>query len=90
MGEAYVNFGYVGVMILCFLWGCAVAWCEGLLQAVQKIKSVFASYLAVMCFVWVCFLGYLAGTAAAAPIKMGALLLFGVAWASKYRLESPA
>ncbi len=89
MGEAYVNFGYVGVMAICFLWGCAVAWCDRLLQNTKEIKSVFASYLSVMCFVWICFMAYLAGTAAAAPIKMGALLLFGVAWASKYRLRFP-
>lgn len=87
MGEAYVNFGYVGVMIICFLWGCAVAWSDRLLQSIQEIKALFASYLAVMCFVWIGFLTYLAGTAAAAPIKMGALLLFGVAWASRCRLR---
>jgi hypothetical protein len=89
MGEAYVNFGYVGVMLICFLWGCGVAWCDRLFQTVQEIKSIFASYISVMCFVWICFMAYLAGTAAAAPIKMGALLLLGVAWASKYRPRIP-
>jgi oligosaccharide repeat unit polymerase len=89
MGEAYVNFGYLGVMVICFLWGCAVAWCDQLLHTMKEIKSVFASYISVMCFVWICFMAYLAGTAAAAPIKVGALLLLGVAWTSRYRPRIP-
>jgi hypothetical protein len=89
MGEAYVNFGYIGVMVVCFLWGCAVGWCDRLLDAIMEVKSIFASYIAVMFFVWICFMAYLAGTAAAAPIKMGALLLLGVAWTSRYRPRIP-
>jgi hypothetical protein len=85
LGEGYVNFGYFGAIAAGFLWGLAVGWCEKSLQATGKRKSEFADYVAVSCFVWVCFLIYLAGTQAAASLKMGALLILGVAWVSKRR-----
>jgi hypothetical protein len=85
LGEGYINFGYFGAIAAGFLWGVAVGWCEKSLQAAGKHNSEFANYFAVMCFVWVCFLIYLAGTQAAAPVKTGALLVLGIAWASKHR-----
>jgi hypothetical protein len=84
-GEGYVNFGYFGAIGAGLLWGLAVGWCEKLLQATGKHRTDFANYAAVMCFVWICFLVYLAGTQAAATVKVGGLLVLGVAWASKYR-----
>ena len=84
-GEGYINFGYVGAIGAGFLWGLAVGWCEKLLQATAKHRTDFANYAAVMCFVWICFLVYLAGTQAAATVKVGGLLVLGVAWASRYR-----
>jgi len=87
MGEGYINFGYLGTIVVSFLWGCAVAWCEKLLFSVQRTQSEFMNYISVMCFVWICFLFYLAGTQAAAAVKMGALLVLGVAWVCKYRLQ---
>lgn len=89
-GEGYINFGYLGAMGAGFLWGLAVGWCEKLLRAVGKHRTDFENYAAVMCFVWICFLVYLAGTQAAATLKVGALLVLGVAWASRYRPELPA
>ena len=84
-GEGYINFGYFGAIGVGFLWGLAVGWCEKLLQATGKHRTDFANYTTVMCFVWICFLVYLAGTQAAATVKVGGLLVLGVAWASKYR-----
>jgi hypothetical protein len=84
-GEGYINFGYFGAIGAGFLWGLAVGWCEKLLQATGKHRTDFANYAAVMCFVWICFLVYLAGTQAAATVKVGGLLVLGVAWASRYR-----
>ena len=86
-GEGYINFGYLGAIAAGFLWGLTVGLCEDLLQAAEKRDSLFANYVAVICFVWVCFLIYLAGTQAAASVKMTAILILGVAWASKYRLN---
>lgn len=88
-GEGYINFGYFGAIGAGFLWGLAVGWCEKLLQATGKHRTDFANYAAVMCFVWICFLVYLGGTQAAATVKVGGLLVLGVAWASKYRPELP-
>ena len=85
MGEAFINFGYLGTITVSFLWGLGVAWCERLLHTAQKTPSEFTNYVAVMCFIWLCFLVYLAGTQAAASVKMGGLLLLAVAWLSQYR-----
>jgi len=92
LGEGYINFGYFGAIVAGFLWGLAVGWCELSLEATGKHNSEFGNYVAVICFVWVCFLIYLAGTQAAASLKVGALLILGVAWAGKHRsriLDSP-
>lgn len=90
MGEGYINFGYLGTIAVSFLWGCGVAGCERMLLSIERTQSEFRNYVAVMCFVWICFLLYLAGTQAAAPVKMGVLLVLGVAWVCKYhpRLSS--
>jgi hypothetical protein len=85
MGEGYINFGYVGAIAVGFLWGLAVGWCELVIQATGKNKPGFMNYGAALCFVWVCFLVYLAGTQAAASIKVGAMVVLGVAWASRER-----
>ena len=86
MGEGYINWGYPGAIAVSLLWGYGVAWCEKLLLlAIRKDQPEFVNYVAVMCFVWICFLFYLAGTQAAAPVKMGALLVLCVGWACKYR-----
>lgn len=85
MGEGYINFGYLGAIGASFLWGCVVAWCEQLLSLVARIHSEFMNYISVMCFVWLCLLFYLAGTQAAASLKMGALLILAVAWLCKWR-----
>jgi hypothetical protein len=85
MGEGFINFGYLGTIAVSFLWGCGVAWCERLLASIEHSTSQFMNYVSVMCFVWICFLIYLAGTQAAASVKMGAILLFVIAWVSKYR-----
>ena len=87
MGESYINFGYLGTIAVGFFWGCAVAWCERLLVAIQRTRSEFANYIAVMCFVWICFLVYLAGTQAAASVKTGALLVLAVAGVCKHRVS---
>jgi hypothetical protein len=88
VGEGYINFGYVGAIVAGFLWGLAVGWCELVIQATGKNKPEFVNYGAALCFVWICFLVYLAGTQAAASIKVGAILVLGVAWASRERSQS--
>lgn len=88
MGEGYINFGYLGVIAVGFLWGLAVGWCEKLLRKAGKHTPSLLNYGAALSFVWICFLGYIAGTQAAASIKVGTLLLFGVAWISELRSET--
>ena len=88
IGEGYINFGYVGAIAVGFLWGLAVGWCELVIQATGKNKPGFMNYGAALCFVWICFLVYLAGTQAAASIKVGAMVVLGVAWVSRERSEA--
>jgi hypothetical protein len=83
IGEGYINFGYIGAIAVGFLWGLAVGWCELVIQATGKNKPGFTNYGAALCFVWICFLVYLAGTQAAASIKIGAMVVLGVAWAGE-------
>src|SRR5262249_50438713 len=85
MGEGYINFGYLGTILASFLWGCGVAWCEERLHVVEGTQSEFANYVSVMWFVWLCFLIYLAGTQAAAFVKMGTLLILGAAVLCRHR-----
>ena len=90
MGEGFLNFGYLGAIAVSFVWGFGVAWCERLLLAAQTMPSEFVNYVAVMCFIWLCFLVYLAGTQAAASVKMGVILLLVVAWVSRHRSHGSA
>jgi hypothetical protein len=85
MGEGYINFGYLGTILASFVWGCGVAWCEERLHIIGGTQSEFANYVSVMCFVWFCFLIYLAGTQAAAFVKMGTLLIVGASIVCKRR-----
>jgi len=85
MGEGFINFGYLGAIVVSFLWGCGVAWCEERLLAIGQDQTEFANYISVMCFVWFCFLVYLAGTQAAAFVKVGAFLILGAGWICKQR-----
>lgn len=84
MGEGFVNFGYLGAIAISFLWGCGIAWCEERLLTIGQGKSEFANYASVMCFVWLCFLIYLAGTQAAAFVKVGVFLVLGAGWICRY------
>ena len=72
------------MIVVGLLWGLAVGWCA-LIQATRKNKPGFMNYGAALCFVWICFLVYLAGTQAAASIKVGAMVVLAVAWASRER-----
>jgi len=90
MGEGFINFGYLGAIAVSFLWGCGVAWCEQRLLVIGRTQSEFTNYVSVMCFVWFCFLIYLAGTQAAAFVKVGAFLVLGAGWLCKYRPAVPS
>jgi hypothetical protein len=90
MGEGFINFGYLGAIAVSFLWGCGVAWCEQRLLVIGRTQSEFTNYVSVMCFVWFCFLIYLAGTQAAALVKVGAFLVLGAGWLCKYRPALPS
>ena len=90
MGEGFINFGYLGAIAVSFLWGCGVAWCEQRLIVIGRTQSDFTNYVSVMCFVWFCFLIYLAGTQAAAFVKVGAFLVLGAGWLCKYSPGLPS
>jgi hypothetical protein len=88
-GEAFINFGYAGVLGIGFLWGLAVAWCERLLEATKEPRDGLANLGAVLGYIWMCFWIYMAGTQAAAAVKMGLLLLAAVCVASRWLSREP-
>jgi hypothetical protein len=88
-GEAFINFGYAGALGIGLLWGLAVGWCERLLEAAKEPRDGLASLGAALGYIWVCFWIYMAGTQAAAAVKMGLLLLAGVCVASRWLSREP-
>lgn len=74
-GEAYLNFGYFGPVILGALFGFACGWLNAAMSALAERRAMWALYAAAVFFVWLCFWLYLGGTQAAATIKIGSGLL---------------
>ena len=84
MGEAFINFGYLGVVAIGYLWGIGVGWCERFLQAAREPRSGLVNFAAALFYIWACFWVYMAGTQAAAAVKMGLILLFFVCIGSRW------
>ncbi len=74
-GEAYLNFGYSGPVIIGLLFGIACGKVENLMRVLAERRVMWARWLGALVFVWLCFWVYLGGTQAAATIKIGGLLL---------------
>lgn len=75
-GEAYLNFGYFGPVIVGLLFGAGCAYVQTAMRELAARGAMWAYYIAAVLFVWLCFWVYLGGTQAAATIKVsGALLL---------------
>ncbi len=76
-GEAYLNFGYFGPVLVGALFGMVCAYLEAVIDELKKRRTTWANYTAAVLFVWICFWVYLGGTQAAATIKIGSVLLIG-------------
>jgi hypothetical protein len=70
-GEGYLNFGYAGASILCGILGYALANLNRIF--LRPPAGLYRVYLLAQIFTWLCFWVYLAGTQAAATIKIGLL-----------------
>jgi hypothetical protein len=72
-GEGYLNFGYVGGTLTCALLGLVLANVNRLF--IESPKSLPLIFLTSQIFTWFGFWVYLAGTQAAATIKIGIMLI---------------
>ncbi len=92
-GESYLNFGYLGVVVVGFVFGIACAALDVAVASLRHGRGIAGLYLSSLLFGWLCLWLYLGGTAAAAPIKVGLLLvacLFVLSWQKRTRFPKPA
>ena len=79
-GEGYLNFGMVGTLLLCALWGCGMRKVGGVIQAAEKSSNVVHAYFAALLLCWLAFWLYLGGSQASGVVRSSALLLAGMLW----------
>jgi len=84
-GESYFNFGYFGVAVVGFLFGLACAVLDAAVAQLKNTDGIAGIYLSALLFSWLCFWLYLAGTQAAATIKIGLILMIFVLFFSRQR-----
>jgi oligosaccharide repeat unit polymerase len=70
-GEAFLNFSYFGPVIVGFFFGLACAYLDRSTAIWMEARELPGIYLAGLFFCWLCLWLYLAGTQAAATIKVG-------------------
>jgi oligosaccharide repeat unit polymerase len=87
-GEAYLNFGYFGPVIVGLLFGVACAYVETAMRVLATRRAMWAHCLAAVLFVWLCFWVYLGGTQAAATVKIGGALLLLTLYLSRTRPDN--
>jgi len=78
-GEAYLNFGFLGVLPICFLWGLGMRWIDSAAASVRT-DSPFQSYAVSLLLSWLAFWIYLAGTQAGGIIKGGIIISAAVVY----------
>lgn len=92
-GESYLNFGYFGVVVIGFVFGIACAALDVAIASLRHDQGIAGLYLSSLLFGWLCLWLYLGGTAAAATIKMGLILvtcLFVLSWRRTTQYPKPA
>lgn len=72
-GEGFLNCGYVGGTLTSILLGLMLANLNTLFK--KSPKSLYQLFITSQLFAWLCFWVYLAGTQAAATIKIGVMLV---------------
>jgi hypothetical protein len=79
-GEGYLNFGMVGTLVLCALWGWGMRKVSDIIQAAGKSSNVVHAYFAALLVSWLAFWLYLGGSQASGVVRSSALLLAGMLW----------
>lgn len=87
-GEGFLNFGYIGTMGVMLVLGAFTGFLDRALRSVQRSVSVTGAYLGSLGMVWLCFWLYLAGTQAAATIKIGLVVVALMMWFGQLRVRS--
>jgi oligosaccharide repeat unit polymerase len=89
-GEGQLNLGYGGVILVCVIFGAFFAVVDVGFQAARARASGTVVYLWAMAVIWLAFWVYLAGTQAAAVVKMGVLIMGAMAFVSRQRTLVPS
>jgi oligosaccharide repeat unit polymerase len=84
-GEAFLNFSYVGPIVVGALFGLACAWLDRFSAYAVSASSPHAIYLAALLFCWLCLWIHLAGTQAAATVKVGLIQTAAMLFISRKR-----
>jgi hypothetical protein len=89
-GEAFMNFGYAGPVAIGLLFGFLCGYVELTVHALNGRDRLWAYSIAAQLIVWLCLWLYLAGTSAAAPVKVGLILVGSMILVSLRRNPSRA
>ncbi len=69
-GESFLNFGFFGVLVVCFAWGLAMRWIDSAIRSALPNRRLHV-YLVSLMLSWVAFWIYLGGSQASGIIKAG-------------------
>jgi hypothetical protein len=74
-GEGYLNFGAVGAIALCGIWGWGMRKVSGLIEHAARAESTPDAYIAAVLTSWLAFWLYLGGSQASGVVKSSVLVL---------------
>lgn len=86
-GESYLNFGWLGVMVIGSLFGVACSYLDRIAATFQPRRQLASYYVIALLFGWLCFWLYLGGTQAAATIKIGLVEMCAMLYFSRISAE---
>jgi hypothetical protein len=82
-GESFLNFGLLGVLPICFLWGLGMRWIDSAIRSVGKTGNRVQVYVVSLLLSWLAFWIYLAGSQAGGVIKSGIIICVVLLYVSR-------
>lgn len=87
-GESYLNFSFIGPIILGFPFGVLCGYLEVAIQRLRQKNSIGGIYIVSMCMIWLCFWLYLGGSNAGGVLRGGAAIVFLMVYLSRNRKKA--